>query len=836
MNYRIVILGDPHIGAAEEPLWRNEVVPDINRLKPDRVVVMGDLTGSPDVGSRASTARAVEILNGIQAPWASIIGNHDLQAKEFSTDEEAVAMMLEALGRKRTGFTIEEEAFAIIGLDNTAWRRNPVNKNEIVVEDAQIAWWEAELTRLEGKPVIVICHAPPIGSGVLTVAEHHVRVGNAYANQSAVPGRLQEVVWKHPNILFWFSAHNHLGQHYRDAIHQQLGLFYVHTGTASRKSSRDGYRHSRILEIGTHGIRIRTFDHGLRAIDEELDFDWPEPLHQMMEARRRFLGMRYVPRDPVTMAHPAPSAVRGHHTRRYLFLSDAHSAAPLAPVQARVAEWCGRLARSVMPDAVILGGDISSVPNPEQAEAFLNAFGFREPELVYLPGNYEGEDFCFPASVKGITGCVRLEDRVFALSTASRADAEASVTSLLGQLPTGGSVLVFAHFPPMMLGEELQQRLQTAPCRIEWIAGHRHQASETETGQLHLQIGGGLDPVKVKDSLPEVLVIDWDGSTALVKRVSVERKVITAFCKPQHFVGVAYRAGTEDLLRRGIARKVPALQFHYKHSFGEPSADARTLAWEYRQKGGFLSLHLPNFPHPQEGVTLHELEQWLIFAEALSLDDLTIHLPDVSCETLYQPDGAFQETTWARECLEALTALSKRALQMKAQISFENVYNKKVLPPGQERLGTKPWHFQKLIPELQNRLRREGFTGDEVKRVGMILDNGHAFTDAFVSKQHGLADWLVQVAPFLQLLHIHQVVNTEDGRKNHRPIRELHGPLINYYGFLAALGDFTEKALPLLVEVREEAGAFESLCTLAGSGLVAEWEGGGQRMPAAGIV
>ncbi len=824
-SQRIVILGDPHITPQEEALWREEIIPDLNALKPDRVLVLGDLSGGPGCGTQKGTLAAVAVLSEFSAPWASIIGNHDLQAEEFETDEAAVAMMLSALGRDRPGWVIEDEGLAFVGLENTFWRRNTINKNEIVFDEAQQAWLSAELTRLGDKPVVILGHTPPIGSGVMVMSELHARVGNAYANQNRNAGGIQQIIWNHPNILFWFSGHNHLGQHYRDALARRLGVLYAHTGTASRVSSRDGYRHSRVLEIDAHGgVRVRTFDHTLRTIDPALDFADPRPLSAWVGERHRLLGKRFVPCDPRTMEQPAPATRRTG--ARFLFLSDAHSTAPLVPIQKRVAGWCARRVRELMPDAVLLGGDITHRARPEQAQAFMEAYQVRELPHYYLPGNNEGPHFCYPEGVQPVAFCQKAEEAegVYLLATSTGEQAAAAVEALLSELPQEGSVLVFAHFPPFLAGEENLHKLQNAPATIHWVCGHRHQARHESVGSLHVTICAGLDPVKVRCSRPEILAIDWDGSAPRFERHAVPKKVLNPpGRKPLNWAGLAFRGTAETLLGLALEREVPAIQFHYFHSSGAPTAAELGLARQYRERipGGFLSLHLPNFPHPAEGVDLGDMEEHLRFAEGIGVDDLTAHLPNVTAGLLYDEERRFRDTEWAHGCLGTYEALSARALKMGAQISFENVYNKRISPPGEERLSTQPWQLLLFVEEMRRRLRAAGFSEAEVERVGIIFDAGHAFADAQFTKHYGLADWLTQVSPYLQLSHIHQVKQTPEGpTRNHQTISDLEGPLINFRGLLCAYRDASTRPFPLLVEVREQEAALESYATLHRAGLL----------------
>lgn len=807
---RIIILGDPHVRESERALWEKEIIPDINRLRPDLVLVLGDLSGGKGTGTDEGARRAVGVLSQLKAPWHSIIGNHDLQGEEFTSDEEAVAAVLKALGREKPGFTVELDSLAVIGLDNTFWRRNTVNKNEIVIDDAQLTWWQEELRRLGDKPVIMLGHAPPIGSGLMVMPELHARVGNAYMNQNHEPGRIQQIIWEHPNIVFWFSGHNHLGHQYRDAISRRLGVCYAHTCTASRASSRDASRHSRILDIEEDGtLRLRTFDHDLRRIDPELDLVIESDLNSLVQKRKRMLGKRFVPAHPLTMEQDA-----GQAKQRFVFLSDAHSVAPLVPIQKRIAAWCAREIRALSPDRIILGGDITHRPIPAQAEAFREALGISNIPTDHLPGNDEGRDF--PSVVRG---CVSLGDNVFLLATSNAEEAGESVDTLLKQLPDSGSCLVFAHFPPHLAGEERMRQLEQSKTRIYWVCGHKHEALESTHGSLHVIVSAGLDPVKARHSVPELLVCDWDGHEVTVQRRRTPHKYLSPAPEPPPRVGVAFRGTAETILSTAIERRIPAIQFHYKHSRDAASEGEKTLAQRYRDTvpGAFLSLHLPNFPHPAESVDLADQEPWLQWARDMGLDDLTAHPPDVPANFLFDQNGDFQRSVWAEQCLQTYASLAERALQMGAQISVENVYNKKVNPPDEERLGSQPWHLLRLVEAMRERAK---VPDEQKKKIGIIFDAGHAFADVQVAKFHGLADWLSQVAPYLQLAHIHQVTPREDGEgtQNHRPIVEREGPRINHTGLLAAFHDASETSIPLLIEVRGQEDALESWEVLRDAG------------------
>jgi len=815
-QFRYVILGDPHIGSDRDEIW-SEVIDDINACRPDAVLVLGDLTGGVSTGTREGLGRAIEVLNQLESPWYSIIGNHDLQAEVFATDGDAVSAMLEGLGRNTPWFRQDLGPFSVLGLSNTRWRVNPVNKNEIVIDETQCEWWRSELKAIGDRPVLLLCHAPPIGSGLITMAELHARVGNAFVNQNHNPGGIQQIIWSHPNILFCFSGHNHLGQHYRDALTRKLGVFYAHTGTAGVAQARDGHRHSRVLDVNDCGFILRTFDHGLRRFDPALEHREARSLDELVALRQSFSGKKFVPSDPQTMHQDGGKYQRRAGIERFVFLSDAHVAGKLPDAQKRLLEWCRREILAMDPDHLILGGDMTHHASSEQAQSFLTRLALKQIPKVYLPGNNEGAGFTLPQAdshkLRLIQGCEGQDRNVYFLETPDQNHAREAAGQFLMRDPGDQPCLVFAHFPPGAIDESLEAKLASRAAPVTWVCGHRHYAETCRKGSLTLHICAGLDPVKVQRQLPEFLLIDWDGSSARVDRIEVPADVLLP-SRPKVFpLGLIYQGPALDHLQTAIEHKAKAIQFHHNYVSGRPTQEELDWALRYREEveGGFLSMHLPNFKDPASGLDAAFMEPWLIWAEAMGVDDFTIHLPKVPVSMVYASEGRFLDTDWVHQCVRAYTTLAKRALAMDAQLSLENLYLKTRCADEEETFSVRPWHIMSLIDRIRQELLAEGYPEVDAGRVGMILDSGHAFSDAKIPKIHGLADWMAQTGSYLQLGHIHQVEAGRGGNRNHFGITELLGPKINYHGFLDVLSDSVAKPFPLLIEVRDRDAALTSL-------------------------
>ncbi len=816
---RFFVIGDPHIGTNNIPLWRL-AIEDINNQNPEAVFVLGDLTGGePGAGTTEGLRQAVDILNSLRAPWFSIIGNHDLQAPEFNTDSQAVAAMLRQLGRTDPWFRSDFEPFSVIGLSNTSWRRNELQPNEIVLEPEQIEWFRREIELLSDRPVVVLSHAPPLGSDLLIMPELHARVGNAYLNQNHNPAQIMQLIWENPNIVLWFSGHNHLGQHYRSAISQRLAALFVHTGTAV--SSRDGYRYSRVIEINKKSFRLRSFDHGMRKYDHNLDYRSGRSLQTMTEERKRVAGRRFVPFDPDTMRQGERIGAPDPGATRFCFLADAHVKETIFPAQQRVIEWCKRQIIRHDADRLVLGGDITHHPVRAQAAAFLRRLGIGNIPIEYLPGNNEGTDFDLDdPGTRNVTvarNCRPLGKQVFLMETANRKTAADAAREFFAMDTGDKPCLIFAHFPPEQMSEDATERLSARAAPAYWICGHVHTGRSYKKGSLTVHSCGGLDPVKVRRHLPELLLVDWQGYEPHIQRLRIPDVILLPPSPRQLKFGLACRHPAGELIQTAIEHRIDALQFNHRHTRGRPSKDELHLAQRYRRDlpESFLSIHLPNVTNADGRLDRAQLEPCLEWAECLGIENLTAHLPQVPAHYLFGPQNDLAQTGWAKRCLKSYAELAARAIDIGAGLSLENIYNKtRNVEAEQEILSSRPWHLTGFIDRLRLSLRQDGYPPEAVAEIGALLDFGHAFRDARVAKILGLADWIDRARDYINLAHIHQVVRTEEGPRNHRQIKTPCGPMINYRGVFDIFDESMPRLCPLLIEVRDLREALSTLHTL----------------------
>jgi hypothetical protein len=288
-SFRLAILGDLHLDEPTRPAF-DEAAAQLRRLLLDgvdgtktatsasvhpRLIQLGDLGASSfSPGSAACFAAARAYLDEhIGVPRALVTGNHDLESPTFDAPGDVSGEVSDAanLAAWRSAFNQPHAWSAslgparVLGISTTAWRANAASVHEVRVDEAQLAWLEAEVAATPpATPIIVVSHAPPAGCGLRVVQDVHVRNRCAYLNHTdpTAAARFVALVEAHPNICLWFSGHYHLSHQYASSISVVRNCAFVQVGVIGPKSSRDGYRQSRLLEADAAGFRLYSVDHG----------------------------------------------------------------------------------------------------------------------------------------------------------------------------------------------------------------------------------------------------------------------------------------------------------------------------------------------------------------------------------------------------------------------------------------------------------------------------------------------------------------------------------------------------------------------------------------------
>ncbi|GKY97926.1 hypothetical protein MPSEU_000750600 [Mayamaea pseudoterrestris] len=297
--FRVAILGDLHIDPRKMDDYetaRQQLLPILNEAKSKHgnvaLVSLGDLGESKNcehnpamptelfAGTTLCHEIAAGYLNSFGVPYEVIGGNHDLEGiDEFVTDADNCRVFMEKHKKPTPQFVREvAEKTLLVGLCSTVFRGAPYTSHEVIIDDAQLEWFEQFLIDHpadDGWKVFMFTHAPPNGSGLRVLQENHVVNGCCWLNHSDDKKcrKFIELVRTHRCIKAWFSGHFHLGQDYQDSISfptipREQGPYpnrgsctFVQTSVIRKGTSRDGRQQSRLLRGNKDGFEICTIDH-----------------------------------------------------------------------------------------------------------------------------------------------------------------------------------------------------------------------------------------------------------------------------------------------------------------------------------------------------------------------------------------------------------------------------------------------------------------------------------------------------------------------------------------------------------------------------------------------
>ncbi|GMH43730.1 hypothetical protein BSKO_11652 [Bryopsis sp. KO-2023] len=289
-DYVFAVLGDLHLDPNNMPIFQEaqsqvlDVFSQKNGLpKTSRLFQVGDLGGySARPGSQECFDRALDFVDSFGVPRALVLGNHDLEGAEFDTDQENLNAWKATFGQRHY-WVVEHGATVCIGLSTVRFRSAKYSCHEVFVDPEQVTWFKNMLAKYSDRNVFVFTHAPPMGSGLKVLQEIHVKNRCAWLNHSEEPSKFIDLVSENPQVKLWFSGHFHLSHNYEDSISVVGGCAFVQVGVIGDDSSRDGFRHSRILKGNSDGYEVHTLDHSTGELRLDLahnysSVDPPKPL------------------------------------------------------------------------------------------------------------------------------------------------------------------------------------------------------------------------------------------------------------------------------------------------------------------------------------------------------------------------------------------------------------------------------------------------------------------------------------------------------------------------------------------------------------------------------
>ncbi|MCX7806588.1 MAG: metallophosphoesterase, partial [Planctomycetota bacterium] len=233
-------------------------------------------------GTSRGVRAAAAVFDRLPCPWLAAVGNHDLQAtEEFDTDEANLADFLAAVRRSSPWASLESNGIFFVVLGSQMWRGNVPQPHEVRLLEDQLTWFRETLAARPAMPTVVVTHAPILGSGLRILPSVHGLAGNAWVNHCHDPGALAEIRADNPQIIMWLSGHSHLGHDYPDALSERRGTLFVHVGVPTAAASRDGMRHSRVIDFEDGDIKVWTYDHAAGQLRGKPDWTAGTPVWKM---------------------------------------------------------------------------------------------------------------------------------------------------------------------------------------------------------------------------------------------------------------------------------------------------------------------------------------------------------------------------------------------------------------------------------------------------------------------------------------------------------------------------------------------------------------------------
>jgi hypothetical protein len=305
---RLAVLGDLHYEAPQDAAYR-AARQQITALEPDTVFQLGDQGGYSHCGTWQSYMEGLEFLLGFDRPFGTLMGNHDMEGPEYASDTETVAAWCQAFSAAQPYREMDLGEAVAICLSTTRFRANRGCCHEVYIDDAQLAWFASALARHRRRPTFVFSHAPILGSGLRVLQSIHLKCPNAWMNHTDRPERFIEIVRGNPQIKLWFSAHNHLGQDYPDSFSRVGHCTFVHTGVIG-DVTRDGARHSRLVDYGREGYVLSTVDHRTGEVVANLRCDYATGTIEVLSPHTAANGEQHFAPPPYPEAMPSLSIGR----------------------------------------------------------------------------------------------------------------------------------------------------------------------------------------------------------------------------------------------------------------------------------------------------------------------------------------------------------------------------------------------------------------------------------------------------------------------------------------------------------------------------------------------
>lgn len=351
--------------------------------------------------------------------------------------------------------------------------------------------------------------------------------------------------------------------------------------------------------------------------------------------------------------------------------------------------------------------------------------------------------------------------------------------------------ILFFHHGPDRLDEESTAWLR-ALCEekaLLLLHGHRHMDEDRFIGRTRAIGFRGLDPDKAIGGYPAINYMNISDNDVTFEECTFPASKETLQNLRLHF-GISCVDNLRDVLF-ATEHSVKYIELRCNGKTWVPDETLLPLLDKWRKAtNGYLSVHMPNLRYKDgEFVGREQFREAAEYALLVQADGLTIHPPRVKLSDM--PEGS---PLW-QEMLEQYV-MAVQMMPGGVKIGIENVHVEKGDDLGENRpFGVIPEDVCRWISAIDEAV---GIPG----RIGHVQDVGHARNNAKFASLYPVGRWQKLMGQKTVAYHIHQTVRAEGGLKNHKPLTEWFGPMINYTSFFYNWEKGILNHVPVFLEVK----------------------------------
>lgn len=353
-----------------------------------------------------------------------------------------------------------------------------------------------------------------------------------------------------------------------------------------------------------------------------------------------------------------------------------------------------------------------------------------------------------------------------------------------------GDILILHHGPHRLSENSRAALMEIAEVKsLVIIHGHSHSHFDYTIGKSRVIGLRALDPDKSIGNYPCITYFDiTDDIIDYSERIfDVSKNVIRAI--GDNF-GISCVDNHRDVLY-ALENNVKRIELRCNGADWEPDYELLPLIEKWRKKtNGYLSVHMPNLFWKDGGIAAED--KWynaVQYAKDVRADSLTIHPPRVKKCVLLN-----DEAIW-NKYLE-LYVYAVKSMSDDVKIGIENLHmHRGELDDENRAFGYTPEEVSLWITAVNVQMGK-------TERVGHVLDVGHARNNGSVAQRFPVGRWYTIMGKKAVAYHIHQVVPTENGLKNHCAIEDWFGPMISYVSYFYAWDKEILNHAPIFLEVR----------------------------------